>query len=529
MQQKTSILQLAFLVLISISLAASSSAQPVNKFVQCLTQNLGNSTAISQVIFVPNNPSYPLVLNSRTQNLRFQTPETPHPQVIITPNHESQIQVAIRCAKKNGLQMRIRSGGHDFDGASSVSQDPFFLLDMTNFRSISVDAKSRTAWIGVGAVLGEVYYTVYQANNSLYFPGGSAPTVGVGGLVSGGGYGPFSRKYGLAADQVIDARVIDANARILDRKSMGEDFFWAIRGGNGASFGVVLSYKVNLVEISPNFTAFNVSRTLEQNAIQLLHKWQFVAPRMPRDLSISAQFATGSARFMAFFQGNVTTLLSLMEQYFPELGVTKEDCQEIRWVDNYAYQYGLSLELTPEFVLGRVNPFLELAPYFKGRSDFVQEPIPEIGIREIWNLFSQRNPGESSMEWTPFGGKMDEIPVSNIPFPHRAGTSFLVVNIASWNSRNETLAQRSITWSRELYRIIGKYIPNTPSNPRGAYVNYRDFDLGTNNRKGYTSVKQARVWGAHYFKSNFDRLVKVKTMVDPQNFFNFEQSIPPYR
>ncbi|KAI5660707.1 hypothetical protein M9H77_20030 [Catharanthus roseus] len=335
---------------------------------------------------------------------------------------------------------------------------------MTNFRSISVDAKSRTAWIGVGAVLGEVYYTVYQANNSLYFPGGSAPTVGVGGLVSGGGYGPFSRKYGLAADQVIDARVIDANARILDRK-----------GGNGASFGVVLSYKVNLVEISPNFTAFNVSRTLEQNAIQLLHKWQFVAPRMPRDLSISAQFATGSARFMAFFQGNVTTLLSLMEQYFPELGITKEDCQEIRWVDNYAYQY------------------------------------------------------ESSMEWTPFGGKMDEIPVSNIPFPHRAGTSFLVVNIASWNSRNATLAQRSINWSRELYRIIGKYIPNTPSNPRGAYVNYRDYDLGTNNRKGYTSVKQARVWGAHYFKSNFDRLVKVKTIVDPQNFFNFEQSIPPYR
>ncbi|KAI5658757.1 hypothetical protein M9H77_27550 [Catharanthus roseus] len=489
------IAELAFLLLFCISFRASS-AQPMSKFVQCLTQSSSNDS-ISQVIFVPNNPSYSLILNSRTQNLRFQTPETPHPQVIITPKHESQIQVAILCATRHGLQMRIRSGGHDFDGASSISQVPFFLLDMTNFRSVSVDVQSKTAWIEVGAALGEVYYTIYQANNSLYFPGGSAPTVGVGGIVSGGGYGPFSRKYGLAADNVIDAQVVDANGRILDRKSMGEDFFWAIRGGNGATF--------------------NVSRTLEQNAIQLLHKWQFVAPRLPRDLSISARFATGSAFFMAFFQGDVNTLLSLMKQYFPELGVTKEDCQEIRWVDNYAYQYGISLDLTPEFVLSRVNPFLESAPYFKGKSDF------------IWNLFSQRNPGESSMEWTPFGGRMDEIPVSNIPFPHRAGTSFLVVNIASWNSRNATLAQRSINWSRELYRIIGKYIPNTPTNPRGAYVNYRDFDLGTNNQNGYTTVEQARVWGAHYFKSNFDRLVKVKTMVDPQNFFNFEQSIPLYR
>ncbi|KAI5659492.1 hypothetical protein M9H77_28285 [Catharanthus roseus] len=518
------ILQLAIVLLFSILLATS--AQPVNKFVQCLLQNFDDSTAISQVIFTPNNHSYPLILSSRSQNMLFQTIQTPKPQVIMTPNHESQIQVGIHCAKKHGIQMRIRSGGHDFNGASYVSEAPFFLLDMINFRSISVDVQSRTAWLGVAAALGEVYYAIYKANSSLYFPGGSAPTVGIGGLVSGGGYGPFSRKYGLAADNVIDARVIDANGRILDRKSMGEDFFWAIRGGNGASFGVILSYQVNLVEIRPNFTAFNVLRTLEQNAIQLLHKWQYVAPKMPRDLSISARFATGSAAFLAFFQGDVNTLLSLMEEYFPELGVTKDDCHEIRWIDNYAYQFGLSLELTQDFLLSRVNPFLKLSPYFKGRSDFVQKPISKSGLREIWNLFSQRNFGESSMEWTPFGGKMDEIPVSNIPFPHRVGTLFLVVHIASWNSPNTTFAQRSINWSRKLYETMGKYIPNTRSNPRGAYVNYRDFDLGTNNRHGYTSVEQARVWGAHYFKSNFDRLVKIKMMIDPENFFNFEQSIP---
>ncbi|KAI5660702.1 hypothetical protein M9H77_20025 [Catharanthus roseus] len=535
MQKTCILLQLTFLLLFSISWAASSADQRENKFVRCLIQNFSNSTDISQVIYVPNNPSYALVLNSKVQNLRFQTPETPHPQVIITPNHESQIQVAIRCAKKHSLQMRIRSGGHDFDGSSYVSQAPFFLLDMTNFRTISVDVKAKTAWLGVGATLGEVYYTVHEASNSLYFPGGSGPTVGVGGLISGGGYGPFARKYGLAADNVIDARVIDAKGRILNRKSMGKDFFWALRGGNAASFGVVLAYKVKLVDIRPNFTAFNLTRTFEQNAIKLLYKWQYVSPKMPEDLSLTARFfvindQTGNktviATFMGFFQGDVDSLLSLMKERFPELGVTKEDCTEIRWVDNYAYQYHVATDLTPELLLSRVNPNLEGNPYFKGKSDLVQKPIPESGIKEIWDFFYRVNPGESTMEWSPFGGRMDEISESSIPFPHRAGTSFLSISISSWGRNENSLTQRGMNWSRQLSKIMGKYLPN---NPRPIYVNYRDLDLGTNNPTGYTSVEQARVWGAPYFKGNFDRLAKVKTMVDPENFFNFEQSIPLYR
>ncbi|KAI5660687.1 hypothetical protein M9H77_20010 [Catharanthus roseus] len=525
--QKSAIFHLAFLLLFCISWVAAS-AKPINQFIRCVVLYSGNSTAASKVIFTPNNASYTQIFNSRVQNFEYALPNSRKPLVIITPNHESQVQAAIRCSKEFHLQMRIRSGGHDFSGASFASKSPFFMLDMSNFSSISIDLKTRTAWLGVAARLGEVYYTIYQANNSLYFPGGSCPTVGVGGLVSGGGYGPFARKYGLAADNVIDARVVDANGRILDRNSMGEDFFWAIRGGNGASFGVVLSYKVNLVEIRPNFTAFNVSRTFEQNAIKLFHKWQYVAPRIPRDLSISARLFSGSAAFLAFFQGDVNTLLSLMKEYFPEVGVTKEDCDDIRWIDNYAYQYSFPIQSTREFLLRGVNPNLSPNPYFKGRSEFVQKPIPEIGIRDIWSLFLQRNLTDSAMECTPFGGKMDEIPVSKIPFPHRVGTSYLVVNIASWNTTNSTVAQDSINWSRKLYNVMGKYIPNTPNNPRGAYVNYRDFDLGTNNRHGHTSIEEARVWGAHYFKSNFDRLVKVKTKVDPQNLFNFEQSIPPY-
>jgi 7,8-dihydro-6-hydroxymethylpterin-pyrophosphokinase len=62
--------------------------------------------------------------------------------------------------------------------------------------------------------------------------------------------------------------------------------------------------------------------------------------------------------------------------------------------------------------------------------------------------------------------------------------------------------------------------------PRQAYVNYRDLDLGIN-KESNTSFIEASAWGAKYFKDNFNRLIQVKTKVDPDNFFKHEQSIPP--
>ena len=69
--------------------------------------------------------------------------------------------------------------------------------------------------------------------------------------------------------------------------------------------------------------------------------------------------------------------------------------------------------------------------------------------------------------------------------------------------------------------------PYVSSSPREAYFNYRDLDLGVNNVIGDTSYEQASIWGKPYYKDNFDRLVRVKTVVDPGNFFKNEQSIPP--
>ncbi|KAK8482346.1 hypothetical protein V6N11_008827 [Hibiscus sabdariffa] len=213
------------LVVLILSMIGATLAVSHGKFLHCLQFCSSNSSTISKVIYTQNNPFYSSVLNASIQNTRFTTPSTPKPLVIVAALQISHIQSTIFCSKKHGLQIRIRSGGHDFEGLSYVSEVPFVILDLLNFRAVKVDVKNEFAWVESGATLGELYYGIASKTTTLAFPAGVCHTVGVGGHFSGGGYGILMRKYGLAADHVMDAQLIDVNGRILDRKSMGKICF----------------------------------------------------------------------------------------------------------------------------------------------------------------------------------------------------------------------------------------------------------------------------------------------------------------
>ncbi|KAK3432579.1 hypothetical protein EUGRSUZ_D00085 [Eucalyptus grandis] len=287
-----------------------------------LTHRTQPSDHISDIVYSRANSSFANVLVSYICNRRFNSSSTPKPLIIVTPN-----------------------GGHDYEGISYVSDDAFFILDMFNLRSINVDIQKRTAWVQAGATLGELYYLIWEKSKLHGFPAGVCPTVGVGGHFSGAGYGNMLRKYGLSVDNVLDAGMVDVRGRILDRKAMGEDLFWAIIGGGGASFRVILAYQIKLVPVPEKVTVFRVEKTLNQNVTDLVYKWQFVAPNTDHGLfmrlllqPVTSQTQKGQktlrASVVALFLGNSDQLLAITDKELSEMGLKKENCTEMSWIES---------------------------------------------------------------------------------------------------------------------------------------------------------------------------------------------------
>lgn len=279
-------------------------------------------------------------------------------------------------------------------------------------------------------------------------------------------------------------------------------------------------------------TVFAVPKVLKENATKLIHRWQYVANKLPEDIVILAYVnrinssqggnPTIQATFTSLFLGGVDRLLPLMQESFPELGLVKDDCIELSWIEFALFLAGFPSNASLDVLLDRTPQSITS---FKAKSDYVKQPLPETALEGMWETFFEKDIESPTLVMVPYGGKMEEISESSIPFPHRAGNLYKIHYYVAWTEEGKEASERHISWIRRLYSYMTPYVSK---NPREAYVNYRDLDLGINNLAGNTSYKQASIWGRKYFKNNFDKLVRIKTEVDPANFFRNEQSIPPF-
>jgi len=153
---------LVTLLLLSLSYIPLSSSTIQQDFVMCLVDNSDASFPMDSSFFTHdlNASSFKLALETSAQNLRYLMPSNPKPEFIFEPLYETHVQAAVLCAKKLKLHLRLRSGGHDYEGLSYVSEmeTAFVIVDLSKLRQISVDIESNSAWVHAGASIGEVYY-----------------------------------------------------------------------------------------------------------------------------------------------------------------------------------------------------------------------------------------------------------------------------------------------------------------------------------------------------------------------------------
>ncbi|KAH7433329.1 hypothetical protein KP509_07G064000 [Ceratopteris richardii] len=288
------------------------------------------------------SPFYSTALDFSMQNLRFTEAGVPKPAVIILPSTAQEVQKAWTCMLRGGWALRVRNGGHSYEGLSSSASAPFAIIDLINMHKITVNVQKKTAWIEAGVRIGELYHAIAsQSSNRLGFPAGTCSTVGMSGQIMGGGYGMLSRKYGVAADRVLQAQVIDGNGKLIKRVSTSNpDLFWALRGGGGGAWGIVVAWKLKLVDLPETITTFSLWKTGKQVITDLVYKWQTIAPKAPPELFIAIYMAgisyTGSpdmgASFYGQYWGTINETLALLNKIYPELGLSESDCKQGNWM-----------------------------------------------------------------------------------------------------------------------------------------------------------------------------------------------------
>ncbi|TMJ29162.1 MAG: FAD-binding oxidoreductase [Alphaproteobacteria bacterium] len=188
---------------------------------------------------------------------------TSSPSAYAVPARDAQdVAAAVKFARAHRLRIAVKGGGHSYQGTSNAPDSLLIWtrkMDRIELHDAFVpqgcsSAPQPAVSLGAGVVWLHAYAAVTQAGR--YVQGGGCTTVGVAGLIQSGGFGSFSKRYGLAAASLLEAEVVTADGAVrLANACTNSDLFWALKGGGGGSFGVITRITLKTHELPQLFGA----------------------------------------------------------------------------------------------------------------------------------------------------------------------------------------------------------------------------------------------------------------------------------
>ncbi|KAF1953554.1 FAD binding domain protein [Byssothecium circinans] len=181
-------------------------------------------------------------------------------QYTVNATGASDYQATIKFAKSNNIRLTIRNSAHDYlakvTGAGAIALWTRHVRDIKVFDYKSDQYNGKAVKVGAGASTSEISQALQSQR--LVAVVGNAPTVGVaGGYTQGGGHGMIASRYGMAADQTLEWEIVTADGKLLTASpSENKDLYWALGGGGGSTYGVVLSMTVKAHPDEPTTAAY---------------------------------------------------------------------------------------------------------------------------------------------------------------------------------------------------------------------------------------------------------------------------------
>ncbi len=205
-----------------------------------------------------------------------------HPAVIVRAASETDIVDAVALARREGMGVTVRSGGHSWSGAHLC--DDVVLLDLSGLTAFEIDAESMTATAEPGLRSSDL--AAGLAPYDLFFPTGHCTGPGLGGYLLQGGFGWNSRAVGPACMSVEAIDVVTAEGELVRADAQqNPDLYWAARGAGPLFFGAVTRFHLKL---HPRpavcmFSAYLYPVQLLEEVMRWVHA---VGPEVPRTMEL---------------------------------------------------------------------------------------------------------------------------------------------------------------------------------------------------------------------------------------------------
>lgn len=413
------------------------------------------------------------------------------PYAIVYCKNHNDVSNAIRFARKNNIPIRIRSGGHNYEGYSIDNKA--IVIDVSKLNKIKIDYRKNTVSIQ-GGVNNTTLYN-FVSSKGYPFPGGACPTVGVSGYASGGGWGYSSRYLGLGCDSLTEIKLIDYKGCLITaNKFINSDLFWACRGAGGGNFGVIVSMtfklppkvnKVTLFEIS----YLNISKACQIKFFDIWQKWIRTADNK---LNMKGGLYNSKSegiyiRCSGLFYGTPKELQKIIKPF-----------KNIRGF-NITTNYLSFLEAMNK--IGSTYPPFE---YFKSTGRFVCRYYSLDEIKHLVDIINQERPAGSiltALNIYGLGGKVNKINKFDTAFYYRDARYIMLIQSVWENNKNKA---KNVRWVNGNFKYL--YSITT-----GSYINFPYSPLPN--------------YQYDYYGKNVYALQCVKYKYDPFNVFKFQQGI----
>ena len=411
------------------------------------------------------------------------------PALIVQPTGTADIRTAVNFARDNGgLLVAVKCGGHSHSGQSTC--DKGMIIDLSLFRDVRIDPIARRAWVTGGSLLGQVDHEAMAYN--LVTPLGTVSHTGVGGLVTGGGFGRVARRFGLSVDNLISVDVVTADGQFRRAsKDENADLFWGVRGGGG-NFGIVTSFQFQLHPMQRQVLAGRIMYPIAR-AREALRLYAEYGRTAPDDLDLGWAMAKppgaapGVVGFSICYSGPPAGAERALAP-IRKLGTPLSE--DLKTMDYVAVQRS-----------GDTDDPRAMGSYLK--SGFALD-VSEQMVSAIVDRF-QSDPSRATQVFSQLGrGAIARVPADATAFAQRDILANFLCAVA-WPFGQESAAH--IQWIKQYWAGIE---PHT----YGFYVNDLDYDATT------ALVK------ANY-RTNHDRLVALKNKYDPKNLFRLNANVKP--